>query len=327
MARDATWDPGGEHPAGRDLAAWRDLVARFELPAPVDPAAPPWPEQENVPPGEHAGSGPGTGAHPGPGRIIRPASFLRSPVPDHPADPESMAGPEELASPEDPAEPDVSFLDFLDDEDPGDPGDSRYVPPPVGPMPKLDPVAKGAWAALFGGPAYLLIATILDWQLQGWAALLAIAAFITGFVILVSRLGDGPSRRDGPDQGAVVLPREPAADRRHAPVPGEVSGPDQAGLRAELGQHDRRMQTVLAAGEPILEGSPDLGQEQVSRLGHAATQHEASWIQDRRQVGQALAQPAPDDLKAAQRARVALPCRGRHLWPGDALDASAAQLQ
>jgi hypothetical protein len=27
---------------------------------------------------------------------------------------------------------------------------------------------------------------------------------VSGFVILVSRLGDGPSRRDGPDQGAVV---------------------------------------------------------------------------------------------------------------------------
>jgi hypothetical protein len=65
-------------------------------------------------------------------------------------------------------------------------------------------VAKGAWAALFGGPGYLFIATTLGWQVPGWAELAAIVAFVTGFVVLVSRLGDGPSRRDGPDQGAVV---------------------------------------------------------------------------------------------------------------------------
>ena len=72
------------------------------------------------------------------------------------------------------------------------------------PQPKLDPVARGAWTALFGGPGYLFIATTLGWQVPGWAQLTAIVAFITGFVVLVSRLGDGPSRRDGPDQGAVV---------------------------------------------------------------------------------------------------------------------------
>ena len=82
--------------------------------------------------------------------------------------------------------------------------DGRYVPPHVPPLPKLDPVARGAWTALFGGPGYLFIATILSWQVPGWAELAAIAAFVAGFVVLVSRLGDGPSRRDGPDQGAVV---------------------------------------------------------------------------------------------------------------------------
>jgi len=82
--------------------------------------------------------------------------------------------------------------------------DDSYVPPQVPPLPKLDPVARGAWTALFGGPGYLFIATILSWQVPGWAELAAIAAFVAGFVLLVSRLGDGPSRRDGPDQGAVV---------------------------------------------------------------------------------------------------------------------------
>jgi hypothetical protein len=96
-----------------------------------------------------------------------------------------------------------------DDRDPGSPGetaddDGRYIPPAVPPAPPLDPVAKGAWAALFGGPGLLFAATVFGWQLPGWAELLGLVAFVTGFVILVSRLGDGPSRRDDPDQGAVV---------------------------------------------------------------------------------------------------------------------------
>jgi hypothetical protein len=95
--------------------------------------------------------------------------------------------------------PDLGYLDF-DDQD----ADEHYVPPHVPPLPKVDPVARGAWTALFGGPGYLFIATTLGWQVPGWAELAAIVAFVTGFVVLVSRLGDGPSRRDGPDQGAVV---------------------------------------------------------------------------------------------------------------------------
>jgi hypothetical protein len=82
--------------------------------------------------------------------------------------------------------------------------DGRYIPPPLPPQPKLDPVAKAAWIALFGGPGYLLLATLLGWQLAGWTELASVAAFIGGFVVLVFRLGDGPSKRDGPDQGAVV---------------------------------------------------------------------------------------------------------------------------
>ena len=92
----------------------------------------------------------------------------------------------------------------MDWEELGEDADERYIPPAVPPQPKLDPVARGAWTALFGGPGYLFIATTLEWQVPGWAELAAIIAFIAGFVVLVSRLGDGPSRRDGPDQGAVV---------------------------------------------------------------------------------------------------------------------------
>jgi len=94
---------------------------------------------------------------------------------------------------------DISYIDY----DIGD-QDDRYVPPPVPPQPNLDPVARGAWAALLGGPGYLFVATLLSWQIPGWVELAAIIAFVAGFVVLVFRLGDGPSKRDGPDQGAVV---------------------------------------------------------------------------------------------------------------------------
>jgi len=144
-------------------------------------------------------------------RIIRPASFLHfaDPVDGPPAPGSADAAgrwrdrlpwPDGDDEPE--APPDLGFFDDDGQDDLYE--DEGYVPPYVPPQPKLDPVARGAWTALFGGPGYLFIATTLGWQVPGWAELAAIVAFVAGFVILVSRLGDGPSRRDGPDQGAVV---------------------------------------------------------------------------------------------------------------------------
>ncbi len=91
-------------------------------------------------------------------------------------------------------------LDFFGFDD----VDNRYVPPPIPPFPKPDAAVRAAWAGLFGGPAFLFVATLLGWTVPAWVELLAIAAFIVGFVVLVVRLGDGPSKGDGPDQGAVV---------------------------------------------------------------------------------------------------------------------------
>ena len=224
---DQTDEGVGGNMSGDD-AAWRELIARYELPATPDPAAAPWPERENLdnrdpspqvagqpasgdqasaggedPPGpgdapdadtagasdtdtpdagdaDTPGAGtPGSGTDSGdrrPGgaggdrtRVVRPASPLWRPA-----------------------------TDAAEDED------DQYVPPPPPPLPSLDPVAKGAWAALFGGPAYLLLATFLGWQVSGLAALAAVTAFVGGFAVVVFRMGDGPSRGDGPDNGAVV---------------------------------------------------------------------------------------------------------------------------
>jgi hypothetical protein len=193
---------GASGGATGDEAAWQELVARFDMPADWDAAVAPWPDREGLtapvtPPAQDAPPGPSApSAPPGPPgppsrvqgtaadrtRVVRPATPPGPPWP--PADP--------------PASPAAAGAAEADDTD------EHYVPPPPPPLPHLDPVAKGAWTGLFGGPAYLLIATIVGWVVPGWAALLAIAAFVAGFVVLVLRLGDGPSRGSGPDNGAVL---------------------------------------------------------------------------------------------------------------------------
>lgn len=83
--------------------------------------------------------------------------------------------------------------------------DEHFVPPPPPPLPRLNPITKGAWAALFGGPGYLVVATAAGWSVPGIAAFCAVAAFVTGFAILVLRMNDpGPGGPDDGDDGAVV---------------------------------------------------------------------------------------------------------------------------
>jgi len=83
--------------------------------------------------------------------------------------------------------------------------EEHYIPPAPPPLPTLDPITKGAWAALFGGPGYLVIATAVGWSVPGIAAFLAVAAFVAGFAVLVLRMNDpGPGSPDDGDDGAVV---------------------------------------------------------------------------------------------------------------------------
>ncbi|MEQ4716409.1 hypothetical protein [Nonomuraea sp. B19D2] len=83
-------------------------------------------------------------------------------------------------------------------------GEGHFEPPPPPPLPKLDLPTKLAWVALFGGPAYLLVAAMASWHMEGWALFTAVAAFIGGFVALVVRMGDGPPNDSGWDDGAVL---------------------------------------------------------------------------------------------------------------------------
>jgi hypothetical protein len=189
----------GVEPAANEEAVWQDLVARFDLPADL-PEAVPWPDSEDLAPAAGAEAGdPGPARNTGPAghgsaagadrtRVIRPASPPRVPAPAS-----------ELGTGADPGAQAESRTG-----DVGDNTEEHYIPPPPPPLPHLDSVAKGAWTAVFGGPAYLLLATLLGWVVPGWAALLAVAAFIGGFAVVVLRLGDGRSRGDGPDNGAVL---------------------------------------------------------------------------------------------------------------------------
>lgn len=161
-AKDAA-DGDPSAPAERDEdAIWAEIVAGFDSAPEGDDV--PWPDEEN----------------------------LREPA-DPPQEGDDRTGRLPRARVIKPAEPPEAPPD-ADDE-------GHYVPPPPPPLPSADPLTKGAWIALIGGPVYLLVTVILDWEVPGWAAFLAVAAFIGGFVTLVLRMGDEP--RD-PDDGAVV---------------------------------------------------------------------------------------------------------------------------
>lgn len=177
-------------------AAWLDLVAQFAEPAP-DGGAAPWPDREELPPpatgAGHAGDAGGAG-HAGGATVAGPADQRPpGPVGDGvPVPPRvRIIRPAGVPGPHQP-------------RDVGGEDDEHYVPPPPPPLPHLDPVAKGAWLALFGGPGYLLIAVVVGWQVSGWAAFCAMAAFVGGFTTLVVRMGDRPPNDSGPDDGAVV---------------------------------------------------------------------------------------------------------------------------
>jgi hypothetical protein len=173
-------------------AAWLDLIARYEAPA----AGQTWPERENLAePGTAPASIPDESQVRTPKAPDGPQAKAR-PVPVDPPFNADLTAPDLPA----PAGPERTVPEKAAPEM----QEEHYFPPPPPPLPKLDPVTKGAWAALFGGPAYLLIATAVGWTVPAVAAFFAIGAFVGGFAILVMRMGDEPRDGNGPDDGAVV---------------------------------------------------------------------------------------------------------------------------
>ncbi|MBP2702455.1 hypothetical protein JOL79_01410 [Microbispora sp. RL4-1S] len=118
----------------------------------------------------------------------------RENIPQDDAEESPDAGPS--AEPED-DQPAGETRASSEDED-------HYIPPPPPPLPKGDALSKISWGALFGGPAYLLLATPLGLPMDPWIVFTAVAAFIGGFITLVVRMGDGPPPDSGWDDGAVL---------------------------------------------------------------------------------------------------------------------------
>ena len=205
--------PGGTGAGGNatggdgDEAVWLDLVARFDAPAPAD-QEPPWPDREDLAGPVHAlpPLPPGPPAPPdAPPRSAdgrSPEALPREP----PTNPTGLPGLPVLGGP--PTRPDRPVrAERRTGPGPRDlpPAADHYVPPVPPPLPRLDPVTKLAWLALFGGPLYLLISTATGATISGLAAFLAVAAFVGGFVVLVLRMDNGrPPDSGSDDDGAVV---------------------------------------------------------------------------------------------------------------------------
>jgi hypothetical protein len=187
-------------------AVWLDLVARFDAPAPAA-AEVPWPDREDLA---------------GPVHVTPPAMPPTAPeaLPrEPPTNPSGLPGLPVLggtpalpgqpapgpAVPGQPWPPLGARVGPRDLPRPDDPADDHYVPPVPPPLPRLDPVTKGAWLALFGGPLYLLISDAAGATISGLAAFLAVAAFVGGFVVIVLRMDNGrPPDSGSDDDGAVV---------------------------------------------------------------------------------------------------------------------------
>ena len=203
-----------------EAAAWRDLVAQYATPATADGTPVPWPTREDLP-GAAASEDAADLDTGSPDTADLDAPDLDATEPEA-ADLDTNADAADGEDPEPgdaptapganpipgviPAPPQLRIIrPAVPAPIPADDDDEHFVPPIPPPLPRLDPITKGAWVALFGGPAYLLIAVMLNWQVPGWAAFCAVAAFVGGFATLVVHMGERPPRDSGPDDGAVVL--------------------------------------------------------------------------------------------------------------------------
>jgi len=229
--------------AGDEEATWRDLVAQYKTPAAADGSAP-WPVREELSGARPAPPGaPGPAGAPGPMSTTDERGASAAPgtpdpgaghtpgAPGIPAPPDpgsghapgtgGQAGPRAGGEGSGPAQPPARGWDPVPGVIPAQPqtrivrpavpaplppagDDEHHVPPVPPPLPRLDPVSKGAWVALFGGPGYLLLAVLLGWVVPSWAGFCAVAAFVGGFATLVVRMGDRPPGDSGPNDGAVV---------------------------------------------------------------------------------------------------------------------------
>jgi hypothetical protein len=173
--RDADSDAEGGHGPLDVEAAFADIVAHWD-----DASAAPvgsWPVQEDAEPlGPQDAEGEGSGAprasiYDGPALTLSPSAWgeREEPLPI-PHEERELEG---------------------------------YIPPEPPPLPRGDLVGWAAWIGVLGGPAFLLLSSLVWNDIDRIWIMLAVVAFIAGFATLVARLPGGRSD-DDPDDGAVV---------------------------------------------------------------------------------------------------------------------------
>jgi hypothetical protein len=161
--------------AVREELAWAGIVAGYEVGPPGEDRR--WPSSEDLDDDRSDDEGAGDEGPPG-DDPDRPRSRLLRPGP----------GP--------------SSFEAL--REPPAPAEDHFEPPPPPPLPAVDRVDRFAWAAVLGGPLFLMVATVFDADISGWPGFLALCAFVGGFVTLVARMKDRPPADLGGDDGAVV---------------------------------------------------------------------------------------------------------------------------
>jgi hypothetical protein len=184
--------PGDLHPDEREDrpeldidAAFAAIVADFAQPAPA--GAGPWPAAEDIEDDE-----PDSGEQPSaqaPDAVSPDARFrpIRRPPRHRLPDGTGGAGAYELGT---------GY--GTDDDDEQD----RFVPPEPPPITSTDLLSRLAWLGVIGGPLFLLVAALVWRTLPTFVVIIALGAFIGGFITLVARLPR--DRGDGSDDGAVV---------------------------------------------------------------------------------------------------------------------------
>jgi len=161
-----------------DELAWASIVAAFETP--TFDEVPRWPAIEDIDEPDGAGGTAEAGGRRS-ARVVRPADL-------------PPAGFGELRDALTP-EPATSYDVERDD---------HFEPPPPPPVPMPDLIGRFAWAAVIGGPLFLVISALFSLDMAGWPGFFALLASVAGFVTLVARMKDRPDSDLGDDDGAVV---------------------------------------------------------------------------------------------------------------------------
>jgi hypothetical protein len=185
--------PKGEHEDRPELdidSVFAAIIADFANPTPSGSG--PWPSSEDLDDESQAPEQPAGRGRPGEDDDPLPEPKVAGTVAERWDLPVRR-----IILPEDAAPP-AGRADALDDED----DEEGYVPPEPPPLPRGDLVSRIAWAAVIGGPLFLLAAALAWRTLPPYLLLFALLAFVGGFVTLVARM---PAEHpDDPDDGAVV---------------------------------------------------------------------------------------------------------------------------